>query len=129
LSLVRPALWALAVALTVAATFAIQPGVNDISATEASFLGVFAFAFAAAGQMFPAGDYRVSLDESNQIVSLRGQDLKTIFLLTAPGDRFQDERSVLRFQRDGNEWSLQGVVIDGLIHPVPLGKAKIAGQE
>ena len=90
------------------------------------------FAFAAAGQMFPAGDYRVSLDESNQIVSLRGQDLKTIFLLTAPGDRFQDERSVLRFQHDGNEWSLQGVVIDGLIHPVPLGKAKrqmIAGQE
>jgi len=90
------------------------------------------FAFAAAGRVLPAGDYRVSLSQSGEIASLRGQDLKTLFLLTAPGDRFQDERSVLRFQRDGNEWSLQGVVIDGLIHPVPLGKAKremIAGQE
>jgi hypothetical protein len=82
------------------------------------------FAFAAAGRMFPAGDYRVSLDESNQIVSLRGQDLKTIFMLTAPGDSIQDERSVLRFQRDGDEWSLQGIAFDGTIRRVPLTKMK-----
>jgi len=33
------------------------------------------FAFAAAGTTFPAGDYRVWLAESNDVVNLRGQDL------------------------------------------------------
>ena len=82
------------------------------------------FAFAAAGRMFPAGDYRVSLDESNQIVSLRGQDLKTIFLMTAPGDSVQEDRRVLRFLHDGDEWSLQGIAFDGIIRRVPLAKMK-----
>ena len=82
------------------------------------------FAFAAAGQIFPAGDYRVSLDESNDVVTLRGQDLKTIFLLTAPGDSVPDDRRVLRFQHDGDDWSLQGIAFDGIIRRVPMAKMK-----
>jgi hypothetical protein len=82
------------------------------------------FAFAAAGQIFPAGDYRLSLNESNEVVSLTGQDLKTIFLLTAPGDTVQGDRRVLRFQHDGDEWSLQGIAFDGTIRRVPLAKMK-----
>jgi len=82
------------------------------------------FAFAAAGKIFPAGDYRVSLDESNDVVSLRGEDLKTIFLMTAPGESVPDDRRVLRFQHNGDDWSLQGIAFDGTIRRVPLAKIK-----
>jgi hypothetical protein len=67
------------------------------------------FAFAAAEQILPAGDYRLSHNESGDLVTLSGQELKTTLLLTAAGDRFQDGRSVLRFERHGNEWSLQEI--------------------
>lgn len=80
------------------------------------------FEFAAAGQILPAGEYRVSLNESNDVVALRGQDLSTIFLLTAPGDQFGDERNVLRFQHFGNKYSLQGVVFGGMVRPLPSAK-------
>ena len=82
------------------------------------------FAFAAAGQMFPAGDYRLSFDTSNAVVSLRGEDLRTIFLMTAPGASVPDDRRVLRFQHDGDDWSLQGIAFDGIIRRVPMAKMK-----
>jgi hypothetical protein len=82
------------------------------------------FAFAAAGQTLPAGDYRVSLNESTDLVSLRGPDRSSIFFLTIPDNRFQDERRVLRFRRYGNEWSLQEIALDGMTHRLPSAKTK-----
>jgi hypothetical protein len=82
------------------------------------------FAFAAAGQVFPAGDYRLSLNESNNVVTLTGQDLKTIFLLTVPGDHVQGDRRVLRFLHDGDDWSLQGIAFDGTVRRFHLAKMK-----
>src|SRR6266571_6556085 len=90
------------------------------------------FAFAAAGHILPAGDYRVSQSESSDLVTLSGQELKTTMLLTAPGgERFQDGRSVLRFQRYGDEWSLQEIAFDGTIRLLPSAKKRkpIAGQD
>jgi len=89
------------------------------------------FAFAAAGRILPAGDYRLSHSESGDLVTLSGQDLKTTLLLTAPGNRFQDERSVLRFERHGDELSLQEIAFDGTIRRLLSAKKKkpIAGQD
>ncbi len=82
------------------------------------------FAFAAAGQMLPAGGYRVSLNQSPDLVTLRGPGRSSIFFLTILDNRFQDERRVLRFRRYGNEWSLQEIALDGMTHRLPSAKTK-----
>ncbi len=82
------------------------------------------FEFAAAGRILPPGDYRVTFNESSAIVTLRGPDLNSVVLMTAPGDRFNDERNVLRFQRYGDEWSLRQVVFAGSARVLPAPKSK-----
>jgi hypothetical protein len=82
------------------------------------------FEFAAAARILPPGDYRVSFNASSELVTLRGPDLSSIILMTAPGDRFKDERNVLRFQRYGGEWSLRQVVFAGLVRVLPGPKSK-----
>jgi len=74
------------------------------------------FAFAAAGQILPAGDYRVSLNQSTDLVTLSGPDRSSIFFLTIPDNSLQDERRVLRFRRYGNEWSLLEIALEGMTH-------------
>lgn len=58
------------------------------------------------------------------LVSLRGTDGSSIFFLTIPDNRFQDERRVLRFRRHRNEWSLQEIRLDGMTHRLPSAKTK-----
>jgi hypothetical protein len=82
------------------------------------------FEFAAAGHILPPGDYRVSYNESTELLTLRMPDLSSIILLTAAGDQFNDERNVLRFQRFGGEWSLRQAVFAGLVRVVPAPKLK-----
>jgi hypothetical protein len=82
------------------------------------------FEFAAAGRILPPGDYRVTFNESSELVMLRGPDLNSMILMTAPGDRFKDERNVLRFQRYGNQWSLRQVVFAGSVRVLPAPKSK-----
>jgi hypothetical protein len=82
------------------------------------------FEFAAAGRILPPGDYRVTFNESSPVMTLRGPDLSPIVLLTAPGDRFNDERNALRFQRNGGEWSLQQVIFAGSVRRLPVRKSK-----
>jgi len=82
------------------------------------------FEFAAAGRILPAGDYRVTFNESSAIVTLRGPDMNSIVLMTAPGDRFNDERNVLRFQSHGDEWSLRQVVFAGSARVLLAPKSK-----
>jgi hypothetical protein len=82
------------------------------------------FEFAAAGHILPPGDYRVSFNEGSELMTLRGPDLSSIILMTAPGDRLKDERNVLRFQRYGDEWSLRQVAFAGLVRVLPAPKSK-----
>jgi hypothetical protein len=84
------------------------------------------FEFAAAGHILPPGDYRVSFNQSTGLLTVRIPDMSSIILLTVAGGDFQDERSVLRFQRYGGEWSLRQVVFSGLVRvlPAPRSKAK-----
>lgn len=82
------------------------------------------FEFAVAGQILPPGDYRVTFNESSELITLRGPDLNSIILMTSPGDRFQDERNVLRFQRYGDQWSLRQVVFAGSVRVLPAPKSR-----
>jgi hypothetical protein len=83
------------------------------------------FEFTVAGQILPPGDYKVSFNESTELVTLRMPDLSSMILMSAPGDRFKDQRSVLRFQRYGGQWSLRQVVFAGLVRVLPAPKSKI----
>lgn len=66
------------------------------------------FEFTVAGQILPPGDYRVSVNEAGNLVRLSGHGIRPVVFLTSQGDRFQDERNVLRFQSHGDgEWMLR----------------------
>jgi len=82
------------------------------------------FEFAVAGHILPPGAYRVTFNANNDLVTLQTPDLSSMILMTAPGDRFNDERSMLRFQRYGGEWSLRQVVFAGLVRVLPAPKSK-----
>jgi hypothetical protein len=82
------------------------------------------FEFSVAGRILPPGDYRVTFNESSELITLRGPDLNSIILMTAPGDRFQDERNVLRFQRYGDQLSLRQVVFGGSVRVLPAPKSR-----
>jgi hypothetical protein len=70
------------------------------------------FAFAAAEQTLPAGDYRVTLDRAVDRVTLRGENTGAIFFVT-PSLDLKDGRSFLRFQRFGNDWVLTTAAFSG----------------
>jgi hypothetical protein len=82
------------------------------------------FEFAAAGRIMPPGDYRVTFNESDDLLRLQEPNLSSIILMTVPGDRFKDERNVLRFQRYGDEWSLRQVVFAGSTRVLPAPKSR-----
>ena len=84
------------------------------------------FEFTVAGQILPPGDYRVSINEGGDLVTLRGYGVSPIIFLTSQGDNFRDERNVLRFQNYRGEWSLRQIVFSGLVRvlPAPRSKAK-----
>lgn len=82
------------------------------------------FEFSAAGRILPPGDYWVSFNAGSELMTLRGPDLSSIILMSAPGDRFKDERNVLRFQRYGDEWLLRQVVFAGSVRVLPAPKSK-----
>jgi hypothetical protein len=82
------------------------------------------FEFSAAGRILPPGDYRVSFNANSELMTLQAPDLSSILLMTVPGDRFKDERNVLRFQRYGDEWSLRQVVFAGSVRVLPAPKSK-----
>jgi len=70
------------------------------------------FAFSAAQQTLPAGNYRVTLDRAVDRVTLRGEDTGAIFFVT-PSVDLKDRRSFLRFQRFGNDWVLTTAAFSG----------------
>jgi hypothetical protein len=70
------------------------------------------FAFSAAEQTLPAGDYRVTLDRAVERVTLRGEGTGVILFVT-PAVDLKDGRSFLRFQRFGNDWVLTTAAFSG----------------
>ena len=70
------------------------------------------FAFSAAQQTLPAGDYRLTLDRATDRLMLRGEGSGVILFVT-PSVDLQDRRSFLRFQRFGNEWILTAAAFSG----------------
>jgi hypothetical protein len=75
------------------------------------------FSFTVQGKVCPAGQYSVARDESSGIVSLRSDNWKSNFAwIATPGEPAPtDGRIVLRFDRDGDNYSLQSVQYHSLI--------------
>ena len=76
------------------------------------------FAFQAAGKVLPVGDYRFSLDQKSDLVTITGSKVFGAILLTVPGDQLHNERSFLRFQRYGDEWLLHEISFAGTAQQV-----------
>jgi hypothetical protein len=70
------------------------------------------FAFSAAQQALPAGDYRVTLDRAVDRITIRGEGSGAILFVT-PAVDLNDRRSFLRFQRFGNDWILTTAAFSG----------------
>jgi len=80
------------------------------------------FSFMVGKTTSPAGDYRVEVDRSRGLVTLRSYKSTPTFLLTTESWRSGETRSYLRFRRYGERWFLQEVTIDGMAQIVPMGK-------
>ena len=70
------------------------------------------FAFSAAEQTLPAGDYRVTLDREVKRVTLRTEGSGAMLFAT-PSVDIHNGRSFLRFQRFGNDWVLTTAAFSG----------------
>ncbi|HEY1498969.1 MAG TPA: hypothetical protein VGF88_05280 [Acidobacteriaceae bacterium] len=99
-------------ASAVAATAALATG----SALADTMVNV-PFSFTVNGKVCPAGRYSIGHNESNGIVTLRNDNWKSNFAwITSPGEPSPyDARIVLRFDRDGGNYTLQSVQYRSLI--------------
>lgn len=82
------------------------------------------FSFVAGATVSPAGDYRLEIDRSRDVVTLTSPDLKSIFLLTQKKSEPDDARTYLRFHRYGDEWFLEEVTTGGIGQKVLQGKTQ-----
>jgi hypothetical protein len=80
------------------------------------------FSFTVGKVTSPAGDYRVEVDWSRALVTLRPYQSRPMFLLTTQSWRPGETRSYLRFRRYGERWFLQEVTVDGMAQIVRMGK-------
>jgi hypothetical protein len=76
------------------------------------------FAFAAAGRVLAPGMYRLSINPSNQIITLSGEPSTTLFLASAQPDQLQHDRTFLRFYGSENERVLGDVVVAGIVRKI-----------
>lgn len=71
------------------------------------------FAFNAAGMTMPAGQYRVSFNESSNLITLSGDNRHEVFVLSTSTGEVKDARTFLQFANVGNQYILQQVAILG----------------
>ena len=76
------------------------------------------FAFSAAGTTLPAGEYRISFDETDRVVTLSGEGTNAIVLLSTSADELKDPRTFLRFEHVGSQFFLQQVAISGIAQQI-----------
>jgi hypothetical protein len=79
------------------------------------------FSFMAGGKSSPAGEYRVEIDRTRDMLTLSSDNFKT-FMLTTTTVQSGQTRSYLRFHRFGDQWFLQTVTFDGVAQNLPIGK-------
>ena len=79
------------------------------------------FSFMAGGKISPAGEYRVGIDYTQDMLTLSSDKFKT-FLLTTTTVQSGDTRSYLRFHRFGDQWFLEAVAFDGVAQNLLIGK-------
>ena len=80
------------------------------------------FSFVAGGASSPAGDYRVSVNRDQNLVTLIGNNSKSIMFFTMRGWTSPDGRSYLRFHHYGEHWFLERIAINGVAEDVPIDK-------
>ena len=80
------------------------------------------FSFMAGGRSTPAGDYKVNVDLSQDLVTLSTDGSNPIMLITYSAWQSQDSRTYLRFHRYGEHWFLEQVAIDGVAEAIPIAK-------
>jgi hypothetical protein len=75
------------------------------------------FSFTANGKVCPAGYYSIGRNDLTGIVTLRNDDWKRSFSwVAAPGDPAPtDSRIILRFDKEGDNYTLQSVQYRALI--------------
>src|SRR5215471_19109459 len=82
------------------------------------------FAFNAAGKTLPAGEYRVSFDAGDKLVTLSGERTNAVVLLSMSGNELNDPRTFLRFEHVGDQFLLQQVAISGTAQQISDRAAK-----
>jgi hypothetical protein len=83
-----------------------------VSAQERASITV-PFAFNAAGMKLPAGQYRVSFNETSNLITLSGDNRHDVFVLSTSTNEVKDARTFLQFAYVGNQYILQQVAISG----------------
>jgi hypothetical protein len=75
------------------------------------------FSFTVDGKICPAGYYSVGRDDVTGVVTLRNEDWKRNFAwLASPGEPAPtDNRIILRFDKEGGNYTLQSVQYHALI--------------
>lgn|SRR5262249_28063514 len=81
------------------------------------------FPFVAGGQLCPAGEYRVAIDKTNDLVTFTQQGRREALALGIGGGSSVDSRTYLRFRRVGERWFLQNIAVGGVIEDLALPKA------
>jgi hypothetical protein len=79
------------------------------------------FTFTAAGRDLPAGEYHVFFNPSNSVVAVKGENTRTVFLMSESLNPSQDGQSFLSFHRYGQYQILEDVSIGGTVRRVSSG--------
>jgi len=86
------------------------------------------FTFTAAGRELPPGEYHLVYNPYNSVVVLRGENSPSLFLMSAPSNPTEDERSFLRFYSDGEYRTLQDIAITGAVRSFAFSHVNKAGS-
>lgn len=82
------------------------------------------FQFVAGTRVMPPGEYRLRLNEENDIVRLDAPDSKGSYLLMPRVESASDGRSYIRFRQYGEQWFLEQISTEGVEQELFPGKAE-----
>jgi hypothetical protein len=78
------------------------------------------FLFNAGSQVLPAGEYEVTINDGNDVVTLSREGRVRGMLLGTRGGAEADSRSYLRFRQQAGQWFLQNVAVAGITEQLTL---------
>lgn len=86
------------------------------------------FSFVAGDTLAPAGDYRLEIDSTRNVVTFWSPDTSTSMLLLTMKGYPHNWRSYVRFRRYGGQWFLQEVATNGIVQDALVSKTEKAAQ-